>query len=143
MLDVLLFQTPDGGEITFVNGEPKGVVGPESAVFLSLFGGNEEDSGSDGDKPRMWWGSVEESDPAKRYRSELQHVLLGLPITPANLKRAEDAAGRDLAWMVETGYATFVSAVARMPALNTVTLDINGEADGKKFGLQLRATQAS
>jgi phage gp46-like protein len=131
--DVLLFETPDGGDIEVVNGAFTMDDGLSTAAFLSLFGGNEQDSGSDGDKPKEWWANKEEPDETKRYRSELQYLLNTLPLVPANLKRFQDAATRDLAWMVTAGLATAAAAVATMPALNTVKVTTVVSVNGKIF----------
>lgn len=132
MTDVRLFQTNDGGEVSFVNGSPVlSQDGYESAVYLSLFGGNEKDSGIDGDKPRQWWGNLSESDPARTYRSETQNLLRSLPATAGNLKRVEDAANRDLAWMLED-VADAVVAQVSIPRLNAVQIDISVEIDGTR-----------
>lgn len=134
MTDVRLYEKDgDGGEIDSVNGQLVMDDGLESAVYLSLFGGNDEDSGSDGDKPKQWWGNVEEPDANKRYRSETQRLLQALPLIPVNLRRIEDAALSDLAWMTDSGLASFVSARASMPALNTVRLTIKAEIQGREF----------
>jgi phage gp46-like protein len=133
-MDVRLYQKDgDGGEIEFVNGQAVMDDGLETAVFLSLFGGNDDDSGLDGDKPRQWWANFEEQDATKRQRSETQFLLQSLPLIPANLRRVEDAAGADLAWMLETGLAGFVSVTATMPARNTIKLQMKIEVQGREL----------
>lgn len=124
MPDVLLRQTSDGGEIN-VSGGVTGLSpdGLESAVFLSLFGGNEDDSGSQGDERLEWWGNRSETEVAKKYRSETQFLVRSLSLNTASLQRIEDAATRDLAWILES-VATSLEIVATMPALNTVKLQI-------------------
>ena len=131
MTDVLLSHTADDGEVTFTAGQPRMTDGLETAVYVSLFGGNEDDSGlEDGDR-RQWWGNLGELEPSRRYRSETQHLLRSLPITSANLRAIEDAAGRDLAWLVEGGFATLVFATARIPRINTIDLEVNITVDGR------------
>lgn len=133
-MDVRLYQKDgDGGEIEFVNGQAVMDDGLETAAYLSLFGGNEDDSGLDGDKPSQWWANVEEPDVTKRYRSETQFLLSSLPLIPANLRRVENAAAADLAWMLETGLASFVSATATMPARNTIKLQLKIEVQGREL----------
>lgn len=127
--DVLLFQTTDDGEIEVEDGRVTLSGGLETAAFLSLFGGNEQDSGRAGD-PLTWWGNIDEGQPERRYRSETQYLLRAIPAIPANLRRIEQAAERDLAWMVSTNAATSVSATASMPGRNRVRLVIRIEADG-------------
>jgi phage gp46-like protein len=129
--DVRLYQTADGGEIDVVAGQV--VMDDElaTAVFLSLFGGNQEDSGSDGDMPREWWGNKLAPDEAEKLRSETQHLIAKIPVTSGNLRRFQDAAQRDLAWMVAAGVATAVAVRVVVPTINELRFDVailvNGE----------------
>lgn len=127
--DVLLFQTTDDGEIEVEDGRVTLSGGLETAAYLSLFGGNEQDSGRP-DDPLTWWGNIDEGQIERRYRSETQYLLRAIPAIPANLRRIEQAAERDLAWMVSANAATSVSATASMPGRNRVRLVIRIEADG-------------
>lgn len=129
MSDVFLYHTPNGGGITLVNGQPEMTEGFESAVYLSLFGGNARDSGLESERSKQWWGNCSEIDPAKQQRSETQYLLTFLPILPANLKRYEDAALRDVAWITESA-ATSVAVSARIPAINTLALQVDITANG-------------
>lgn len=133
MADPLLTHTADGGTITFVNGVLTMSDGLRNAVYLSLFGGNEDDSGLSGDDLLQWWGNLGEADPALRYRSETQYLLRSIPAIPANMRRIDEAAERDLAWMVVFGVATLVSAQATIPALNTVRLAVKVEVNGRVY----------
>jgi phage gp46-like protein len=139
-MDVRLYQTNDGGEIDFVAGQAQMSDGLETAVYLSLFGGNERDSGQDGDEPLQWWGNLGEADQSKHYRSETQHLLRSLPATTANLRRIEDAIARDLAWMTDSSLASSVSAEVSVPALNRIDLLVRVEIDGEE--LKFPFTQA-
>lgn len=132
MTDVRLLQTNDGGEIEIKNGLVTMSDGLYEAVYLSCFGGNERDSGLDGDR-YQWWGNIGEPVSARRYRAETQHLLRSMPAIPANLKRVQEAAERDLTWMVETRLATLVSALASMPALSRVRLRINVIIGDRRF----------
>jgi phage gp46-like protein len=138
MTDLQFTHTADGGEIAISNGVfAMSDDGVAAAVYLSLWGGNEDDSGSDGDKPRQWWANLSEPDEAARYRSETQYLLRTIPAVPGNLKRIEDAVGRDLAWMVTGEFSTFVGAVARLPALNTIQLTVSVEVNGNVIPIPL------
>lgn len=123
MSDVRLYQTDDGGEITIAGGRFTLDHSPDTAAYLSLFGGNEEDAGTTSTEPLQWWGNLLEQDRARHLRSETQHLLRSLPVATANLRRLEDAAGRDLAWMT-TALGAGIKVSARMPAVRTVQLDI-------------------
>lgn len=124
MSDVVLFQTADGGEITFANGEPLMDEGLATAAYVSLFGGNEEDSGGDETKAKEFWGNKIEPVAAQKLRSETQFLLRSMPITSGNIARVEDAISHDLAWMVETALASFVGGSVSIPALNTLKIDV-------------------
>lgn len=127
--DVLLFQTTDDGEITVENGIVEMSSGLETAAYLSLFGGNEDDPGT-GVSPFTYWANLNETDPVRQYRSETQHLLQSLPATSGNLRRLEDAASRDLAWLLSEKVASSVAVVASIPALNRITLSIKIQAVG-------------
>lgn len=140
MTDVKLFQTPDGGEIECVAGQiALSEDGLATSAYLSLWGGNQDDTGSDADKAREWWGNKDEPDPHKHYRSETQALLRSIPAIPANLRRIEDAAARDLAWFVESGVASSVTVEARMPTVNRVDLAIVLIIEGEEFRLAFAA----
>lgn len=126
--DVLLFQTLNDGDISVESGLVEMSSGLETAVYLSLFGGNEDDDGS-ADNPDNWWGNLDETQPEREYHSETQNLLQAIPATAANLRKIEDAARRDLAWMVSVGAATEITVVATIPALNRVKLTIDVDGD--------------
>lgn len=132
MTDVLLRLENDGGEIQYVNGQAVMSDGLETAVTLSLFGGNEDDDGSEATKSKQWWGNLSERTESRMYRSETQALLRALPATAANLRRLEDAANRDLAWMLDE-VADALSVQASIPKLNAVTIEVSIEIDGKRF----------
>lgn len=125
MSDVLLRQTNDGGEIAVENGLVLLSDGLETSVYLSLFGGNQDDGADVASERLQWWGNVDEPLVERRYRSETQHVLRALPAVPRNLRRIEQAASRDLAWMVEQGIAQSVEVAATIPTLNRVRVEVS------------------
>jgi phage gp46-like protein len=133
--DVKLFQTNDDGDITVTGGVVEMSGGLETAAYLSLFGGNEDDDGRD-DNPNNWWGNLDEDDPAAIYRSETQHLLQAIPATSGNLSRIEDAAKRDLSWMIDNRIASTITVSASIPALNRVKLSITIEANGKESSFE-------
>lgn len=124
MTDVLLRQTADGGNITVEAGLFLLSEGLETAVYLSLFGGNEQDP-ANAESDQQWWGNLGEIEPARTYRSETQYLLQALPAIPSNLLRIEQAARRDLQWMLDEGVAKSASVAASIPALNRVVVDLN------------------
>lgn len=136
--DVHMRHTADGGEIDFVEGQVVLSDGLETYCYLSLFGGNERDSGRAND-PHTWWGNLTETDPARHYRSETQHLLRSLPAVPANMRRIEDAAARDLQPMITSQLARSVKTFVTIPALNTVLLTVSIEvASGETYRFEFR-----
>lgn len=129
--DVLLFQTDDDGEINIENGVIEMSGGLETAAYLSMYGGNEEDDGR-ADNAKSWWGNVDENNLANQYRSETQHLLQSLPATTGNLRRLEDAAGRDLNWFIEENVASTITVFASIPGINRVKTRININAEGEE-----------
>lgn len=127
--DVSLFQTDDDGNIEVEGGIVTMSGGLETAAYLSLFGGNEDDDGLQ-DNTANWWANLDETDPVRQYRSETQNLLQSIPATTGNLRRIEDAAKRDLAWFIDNKVASSVDVVATIPAINRVRLTINIEAVG-------------
>lgn len=123
LTDVLLRNTDDGGDITIQGGLLLLSEGLETAAYLSLFGGNEDDPG-EADLTHQWWGNLLDVEPERSYRSETQALLRGLPAIPANLLRVEQAAARDLKWMTDTGNAQSVAVVASIPSINRIQIDV-------------------
>lgn len=123
MTDVLLRQTNDGGDLTIRGGLLLMSEGLETAAYLSLFGGNEDDP-ADTDATHQWWGNLLDVEPERRYRSETQYLVQALPAVPFNLRRIEQAAARDLQWMLDTGAAQSLTVEATIPALNRVRIEL-------------------
>ena len=129
--DVLLFQTPDDGDICVVGGIVAMSGGLETAAYLSLFGGNSDDDGRD-ESSATWWGNLNETGDSRRYRSETQNLLRAIPSIPANLRRIEDAARRDLAWFLTDNVASKITVAVSMPGLNKIRIIIDIEAVGEE-----------
>lgn len=123
MSDVLLTQSLDGGEITVTGGIVTLDDSPSTAVYISLFGGNIDDSGDTSTNSEQWWGNYSESDPVLHLRSRTQAILIGLPAIPANLVRVEEAVSSDLEWM-KADIAESIDVSASLPARNTVRIQI-------------------
>lgn len=133
--DVALAQTVDGGDIESVDGVVTMSGGLEVAAYLSLFGGNEDDDGTD-DNPFTFWANLNEIDPTRRYVSETQNLLYRVPLTTVVLRRVEDAATRDLQWFLDSNTANVLEVTASIPALNTIQLDVRIEAFGIEENFQ-------
>lgn len=129
--DVILFQSLDGGDISINNGLIEMSGGLQTAVYLSLFGGNDEDNKIDNQEfNKSWWGNSNEKE-INQIRSETQYLLKSLPITSSNLRKLELTAKRDLNWMIDIGLAKEININASIPDLNVVKLNI--KIDQKEF----------
>jgi hypothetical protein len=127
--DVQLFQDTNDGNIICEGGIVQMTGGFETAIYLSLEGGNRDDSGTEADKNIQWWGNWAETDPARKYRSETAYLLRSTATTSANLRLIEAAALRDLAWMEDS---VDLTVSAKIPKLNYVQIDIFYTALGKR-----------
>jgi hypothetical protein len=132
MTDVLLTNTADGGEISYVNGQAQMSDGLDNFFYLCLFGGNEQDSGLAND-PAEYWANKDETTPARKMRSETQFLLRSLPSVSSNLTRLRDAVLRDCQSAKDIGLAETVDARVTIPALNTVKIEIAGTINDKTF----------
>lgn len=130
-MDARLFHAADGGDIEFRSGVVM-ADGLETAAYLSLFGGNDDDDGSEATKSQQWWGNLDEPVAERRYRSATQATLRALPLTTANLRKVEDAARRDLAWL-EKDVADSVTVRASLPARNEILLSVTIRVGDNEF----------
>jgi len=122
--DVLMSNTADGGEITFVNGQPVMTGGFETAAFLCLFGGNFDDDGLEGNK-KTWWANLNENIPHRRYISRFQNLVRRVPLITGNLRRFEEAAKSDLDGFKAEGIADAIEVEATIPRRNFLKLVID------------------
>lgn len=114
--DVLLLQGLNDGDINVVGGIVEMTDDLQTAILLSMFGGNEDDSGQD--QKFSWWGNFSENESEKTYRSETQFLAKKLPATTFNRARIESAALRDLNWFIENQFALSVNVVVTLPGGN-------------------------
>lgn len=139
MTDVLLFQTIDGGNVIIeANQDIQLTGGFETDFYLSLFGGNEEDNGSN-DNKFNWWANLLENDPAYQFRSKFQNLLISLPLVSGNIRRLEDAAKSDLKPYLDNGSVTELTVLIIMTGPRRISVTINAYADGNKINLTFLA----
>jgi hypothetical protein len=85
-----------------------------------------QNDGSPGN-PEAWWANADTDEPDERQTSRLQNLLAGIPATTGNLKRLNDAALADLAWL------DGVSVSSSIPAINKVKIVVTIENDTFAF----------
>ena len=119
--DVVLFQSLDDGDIEVVNGVVTMDGGLQSAVYLSLFGGNFKDDGLKNNE-FGWWGNKLETETNRQLRSETQNLLHGIPSTANNRLRIDQAVRRDLQWMLTERVANEIDVAVTVPDLNQIKI---------------------
>lgn len=106
--DLMLYPTPDGGDINLVGGQPEMDAGLWTAVYLSLFSGK-------------WWGNAI-SEQAARFADSIEAVIR----TDSNRDRldVEEAARKALQWLLDEGIASAVDVQATIPATGWIALTV-------------------
>ncbi|MBQ3462310.1 MAG: hypothetical protein IJH36_04230 [Clostridia bacterium] len=131
--DVLLVSTPDGGDIVVEDGLIQDCRNFDTAVYLSLFGGNRNDL--DGRPKETWWGNLISGTKRNEWmQSEFGAMVTGLPLTSGNLRRAGEAAKRDLQWIQADAGADDITVRLSAEQARRVTLFSEITRDGQHIG---------
>ena len=125
--DIDLFQSINDGEIIVTDGMVQMSGGLGTAAYLSLFGGNDDDSGKTN---LQFWGNVIENTDSKKYISETQYLLNKLPAVSGNLLRIQNAVKRDLEWFITEKIANGIEVTVSIPGLNKINISIKIMAYG-------------
>ena len=133
--DVLVRQTNDGGEITIEGGLVEMTGGFETAFYFALFGGNQDDDGTQNSK-NNWWGNLTEEDPDLHYRSQFQYLLTRLVPISGNLVRLENAAKKDLVVFIRQGAVDSIEVNISIVAVRKIEVKINFVADGENIEIK-------
>jgi phage gp46-like protein len=130
--DLLLQETPDGGEIILENGLFKSDENISNAVYLSLFGGNKEDDGKVKNNKEWWGNMIEGVEENEKMVSRFQNIIYGLPMTVKNIREAEAAAALDLQWFKNEKIIDELNIYGRATGKNNFVLIIEMLKDGLK-----------
>jgi phage gp46-like protein len=126
--DLALTDSPDGGEIGVIDELFVCDRSFNTAVYLSLFGGNRNDAGKV-KSPNEWWGNrLSGTAEAEKMTSRFQAVVAGNPMTTKNIALCEGAALLDLEWLKTEGAADEIIAEGRAGAGNKFYLTIEIKA---------------
>lgn len=126
MTDVYVFESLDGGNVT---DQVELTGGYETAVYLSLFGGNQKDDGSAATRREQWClNSI--IPAANRMTSRTQNLLARLPAAARNLALVEQAVISDLSWLRDDEDVE-ISAEVSIPAVNRVSIAVS--VDGIRY----------
>jgi phage gp46-like protein len=131
--DLLLFETVDGGEIKIENDLFASDRSFNTAVYLSLFGGNADDNGKVKNN-KTWWANTLAGTPEnEKLVSRFQAIIAGLPMTTKNILEAETAASLDLQWLVDEGIAEKINVSGAAAGHNKFSLRVELQAHGKSI----------
>jgi len=131
--DLLLASTPDGGEIRVENGVFACDRAFNTAVYLSIFGGNKEDTGKVKNNKTWWGNTLEGTGENEKLVSRFQAVIFGLPMTSKNIESAESAAALDLQWIIDEGIADKITVSGRAVSRKKFSLRVEIKAGGKSI----------
>lgn len=138
MIDVLLVQSEiDGADLVLgPHGRVELTQGIETALRLSIDGGNAEDQNTTATESDQWWGNlVRDGLP---YRSSAQSVIEGSPLTTAALERYGSAIVSDTAWMVDRNLVASVDPAISVQRQNALSVDLVTPSGTVKFSRMLK-----
>lgn len=131
--DVLLIETPDGGDIVLEGGLVKPCKDFSTAVYLSLFGGNKDDAGTVKNRHAWWANALKETPETEKMISRFQAVITGLPLSVKNIRKAETAAALDLEWLKSEEIADEIIAAGKTKGKNTFMLSVELKSKGRQL----------
>ena len=130
--DVLFTHTPDGGEMSVIDGITEMTVAMESAAQLCLTGGNKDDYNTADTEKNQWMGN-EDEEPQYRFRSRFNSLLYsGRPITSQLIRDMGEAAALDILDGF-AGYLNTVTSQVTVTAKNHFTVESTIETVEGKF----------
>ena len=131
--DILLTETPEGGDIVLEGGLVKPCKDFSTAVYLSLFGGNKDDAGTVKNRYTWWANTLKETPENEKMASRFQAVITGLPLSVKNIRKAEAAALLDLGWLKSDGAADEIIAAGKTKGKNTFMLSVEVKSKGQQL----------
>ena len=139
--DVLIFDSIDGADISVINGLVTMDNGFNSAVYLSLFGGDEDDTGEVVNNNTWWGNKLQNMSENEKLVSRFQAFIKSVPLTSKNILLAEEKVEQDLQWMVDDGIAdsieSVISVVGKKEINLTITVSKYGEViEAGNYSLQ-------
>jgi len=120
--DLMLIETPDGGDCVLTDGLLSADPAFGTAVYTSLFGGNEDDPGAIKNKNTWWGNTIEGVSEKEKIVSRFQNFIRVMPMTIKNIKDARDMASLDLKWITDEGIADEVIVDTRSEEINRLRL---------------------
>jgi phage gp46-like protein len=92
---------------------------------------------------QSWWGN-QIGDKETELRSSFQNVICSLPLTTKNLQAAEDAAKKDLKWVIDKGIGDEITVSGSIENIKEANFVIKVIKDGENvldstFGVEWEA----
>ena len=129
--DLLLVETPDGGDCVLDDGLLLADHGFGTAFYISLFGGNKADAGKVKNKNTWWGNTLPGISEKEKIVSRFQNFIHSVPMTVKNIKDAEGMAKLDLEWAIDEGIADEINIFIRSESLNKIKIFIDAKKEGK------------
>jgi len=129
--DLLLIETPDGGDCMLDNGLLLADHGFATAFYLSLFGGNKEDAGKFKNRNTWWGNTIPGVAENEKVTSRFQHFIQAVPMTIKNIKEAEGMAQLDLKWAIEEKIVDAIDVSIRSESMNKIRLFVTATKEGR------------
>jgi phage gp46-like protein len=127
--DALLYETVDGGELKVDDGIFVSDKQFSTAVYLSLFGGNKDDS-SKIKNNKEWWGNMLNGIyENEKLKSRFQYIITGFPMTVKTIKEAEKAVFIDLEWFIKDKIADEINVYSQTAGKNRFNLNVEIKKD--------------
>lgn len=104
MLDLVIYETGDGGDLEIKADDLQLISGLTNQVYLALFGGNlaqSTDSSISDDEQRLdYWGNeILEKD--NQFNSTFEKTLREISLNTSGIRELENAAKKDLEYLQE------------------------------------------
>lgn len=115
MIDLLLIETGNGGDLLLTGKDLEVVTGYENMPYIAMFGGAD------------WWANDLIIDPTQRMQSQTEAALLSNALTSAGRVNIIRAIEADLAFLKDEGAKITVTATITSPDRLEVLINIDGE----------------
>ena len=135
ILDILIYESGDGGEFQLMNDDIATVSSLTNQVYLALFGGNiEQDTTTEieiGDERDDWWGNEYVEVP---FNSTFERTLNNVALNSSGLRQLENAAKDDMRYFSD--YAD-IEVSATIPDVNKLEITISlNQKSAQKFAVK-------
>ena len=103
--------------------------GLESAITLTIAGGNTADAGTPADELNQWWGNRLEQNQNRHVRSRFDTRVAGSAIGSALLRDARNLINLDVGQLQNSGELTDFEQQISIPSPDRINVSITTETD--------------